>query len=80
MKNIGTCLIAFSISAIMPVVVLFSMGMIINAVVVLGVALVSFIVGVIISYKEFRQEENEKLKMMFDTLEKMKENERGQDI
>ena len=79
MKNISTCLIAFSISAIMPDVVLFSMGMILNAVVVLGVAIVSFIVGVIISYKEFKHEENEKLKMMFDTLEKMKENERGQD-
>ena len=75
MKNISTCLIAFGISAIMPIVVLFSMGMVLNAVVVVCVALVSFIVGIVISYKEFRQEENEKLKIIFDTLEKSKESE-----
>lgn len=80
MKNISNCLIAFSVSAILPVVALFSMGMILNAVVVLGVAVVCFIVGAIIGCKEIEREEKEKLKIMFDTLEKMKENERGQDI
>lgn len=80
MKNISNCLIAFGVSAILPVVALFSMGMVINAVVVLGVAVVSFIVGAIIGCKEIEREENEKLKLMFDTLEKMKENERGQDV
>lgn len=80
MKNISKFLVAFSVSAILPVVVLFSMGMVLNAVVVLGVAIVCFIVGAIIGCKEIEREEKEQLKLMFDTLEKMKENERGQDI
>jgi len=46
----------------------------------LGVALVCFIVVAIVGCKEIEREENEKLKIMFDTLEKMKENERGQDL
>lgn len=78
MKKISNCLVAFSIGAIVPVVVLFSIGMTLNAVVVLGVAVVSFIIGAVIGCKEIEREENEQLKIMFDTLEKMKENERGQ--
>lgn len=73
-------MVVVSVGSIVPVIVLFSIGMILNAVVVLGVAVVSFIVGAIIGCKEIEREENEKLKIMFDTLEKMKENERGQDI
>ena len=80
MKKISNYLIIFSISSIVPIVTLFSMGMILNAVVVLGVALVCFIVVAIVGCKEIEREENEKLKIMFDTLEKMKENERGQDL
>ena len=75
MKKVSNYLIVFSISSIVPVIVLFSIGMILNAVVVLGVAVVSFIVSAIIGCKEIEREENEKLKIMFDTLEKMKENE-----
>lgn len=80
MKRVSNCLVVVSVGSIVPVIVLFSIGMILNAVVVLGVAVVSFIVGAIIGCKEIEREENEKLKIMFDTLEKMKENERGQDI
>lgn len=80
MKKISNYLVVVSMGSIVPVVVLFSMGMVLNAVVVLGVAVVSFIVGAIIGCKEIEREENEKLKLMFDTLEKMKENERGQDL
>ena len=80
MKNISKFLVAFSVSAILPVVALFSIGTVINAVIVLGVAVVCFIVGAIIGCKEIEREEKEQLKLMFDTLEKMKENERGQDI
>ena len=80
MKRVSNCLVAISVGSIVPVIVLFSIGMILNAVVVLGVAVVSFIVGAIIGCKEIEREEKEQLKIMFDTLEKMKENERGQDI
>lgn len=80
MKKISNYLVVVSMGSIVPVVVLFSMGMVLNAVVVLGVAVVSFIVGAIIGCKEIEREEKEQLKIMFDTLEKMKENERGQDL
>jgi ABC-type transport system involved in cytochrome bd biosynthesis fused ATPase/permease subunit len=80
MKKVSNYLVAVSVSAIVPVVVLFSIGMVLNAVVVLGVAVVCFVVGAIIGCKEIEREEKEQLKIMFDTLEKMKENERGQDI
>lgn len=73
-------MVVVSVGSIVPVIVLFSIGMILNAVVVLGVAVVCFIVVAIVGCKEIEREENEKLKIMFDTLEKMKENERGQDI
>lgn len=77
MKKISNYLVAVSVGSIVPVIVLFSMGMILNAVVVLGVAVVCFIVGAIIGCKEIEREEKEQLKIMFDALEKMKENERG---
>ena len=75
MKKVSSYLVVVSVGSIFPIIVLFSMGMIINAVVVLGVAIVCFIVGAIIGCKEIEREEKEQLKMMFDTLEKMKENE-----
>ena len=80
MKKVINYLLIFSISAIVPIVALFLMGMTLNAVIVLSVAVVCFIVVAIVGCKEIEREENEKLKIMFDTLEKMKENERGQDI
>lgn len=75
MKKISNYLVVISVGSIFPIIVLFSMGMILNAVVVLGVAVVCFIVGAIIGCKEIEREEKEQLKIMFDTLEKMKENE-----
>lgn len=80
MKNISTYLVVGSISSIAPIIVLFAIGKILIDGICLGVALVCFVVGAVIDCKEIEREENEKLKIIFDTLEKMKENERGQDL
>ena len=80
MKNISTYLVIGSISSIAPIIVLFAMGKILIGGICLGIALVCFVVGAVIGCKEIEREENEQLKIMFDTLEKMKENERGQDL